>query len=439
MRYLTILMITMFFSGSIRANELDTQVLSAMKKSAEFMRSISTHGGYCGIYSLDLKQRFGESTYEKAKETEIWIQPPGTPSVGQCWLRAYKATGDTYYLDATREVAKALIWGQRTIGGWDHRVDVSHLTKNADMPVRRKGHCTFDDNITQGALSFLIDADEVLDEPWLNEGIELGLQFMLQSQFPNGAWPQWYPLRGGYHDYYTFNDRAINDCIGLMLKAHKIYGREAYLRSACKGGDFIIISQGDAPQSGWAQQYSHDMKPAWARRFEPAGICSHVTANNIRTLSDLYLYTEDKKYLSPIPSAIEWLNRSNIGPNRWARLYEEGTNRPIYGDREEGGKVFYDYDKISKKERTSYGWQGEYGIGSSISYYQRAKEIGPKAWRQKQAQSPSSDPDRIRQVIGALDEQGRWIRNETIRSQIFVGNFNILCSAVELTQENPDR
>ncbi len=143
---------------------LAEEVRVAMKNAATFFRSISTNGGYAGIYSLDLKSRYGEAFYEKAKKTEIWVQPPGTPSIGQCYLRAWRITGDKYYLDATREVAKALVWGQREIGGWDHRVDVAHLESDKAVPVRTKGRCTFDDDITQGALKFLIDADSVLDE-----------------------------------------------------------------------------------------------------------------------------------------------------------------------------------------------------------------------------------------------------------------------------------
>jgi hypothetical protein len=72
---------------------LTEEVRVAMKSAATFFRSISTNGGYAGIYSLDLKDRYGEALYEKAKKTEIWVQPPGTPSVGQCYLRAWRITG----------------------------------------------------------------------------------------------------------------------------------------------------------------------------------------------------------------------------------------------------------------------------------------------------------------------------------------------------------
>ena len=61
---------------------LDQQVRAALAKAATFLQSISTHGGYVGIYSHDLQQRYGEGLYEKARAEEIWVQPPGTPSVG---------------------------------------------------------------------------------------------------------------------------------------------------------------------------------------------------------------------------------------------------------------------------------------------------------------------------------------------------------------------
>jgi len=429
-------------TGTVRAEaELPQQAQAALKKATGYFRSIATNGGYAGIYSLDLKERYGEAIYEKARATEIWVQPPGTPTVGQCYLRAWRITGDAYYLEAARDVAKALAWGQRTVGGWDHRVDVAHMKPDEPRAERKPGRCTFDDRITQGALEFLIDADGAMDEPWLDEAIELGLQFMMESQFENGAWPQWYPLRGGYHDYYTFNDNAINDCIKLMLKAHKVYGKAVYLQTAVKGGDFIIASQLPAPQAGWAQQYSHDMKPAWARAFEPPGVCSAVTRRNIITLIDLYLYTKDARYLSPIPAAIAWLNDSMLGEHLWARIYEVGTNRAIYGDRMDGNKVIYDYDKVSRRERTSYAWRGEYGIESTIRYYERIVSLGQAAFEEpplpttaQRVERAASLAGRVRSIISALDEQGRWVRDESITCQTFTSNVTVLCDYLECVQ-----
>ena len=39
-------------------------------------------------------------------------------------------------------------------------------------------------------------------------------------------------------------------------------------------------------------------------------------------LIELFNYTGDKKFLEPIPAAIEWLEKSNIGDNLWDQLFD---------------------------------------------------------------------------------------------------------------------
>jgi hypothetical protein len=75
-------------------NQLVQEAETVLRNASAYFQSISTLGGYVGIYSIDLKQRYGEAVYEKAKASEIWVQPPGTPSVGECFLRAYRLTGE---------------------------------------------------------------------------------------------------------------------------------------------------------------------------------------------------------------------------------------------------------------------------------------------------------------------------------------------------------
>ena len=114
--------------------------------------------------------------------------------------QSFRVTGDDAYFSAARDAGRALAWGQRLAGGWDHRVDVAHLDPGdttAQRVRRNKGRCTFDDDISQGALTFLIELDDVVEEPWLTETAKLGIGHLLDSQFDNGSWPQWYPLRGG--------------------------------------------------------------------------------------------------------------------------------------------------------------------------------------------------------------------------------------------------
>ncbi len=82
---------------------LREEAATAMRRAAAFFRTrVSTEGGYLWRYSEDLSLREGEGT---ATDKMIWVQPPGTPSVGMAFLTAYEATDDSYYLDAARDAA----------------------------------------------------------------------------------------------------------------------------------------------------------------------------------------------------------------------------------------------------------------------------------------------------------------------------------------------
>lgn len=90
-------------------------VRAAMKKAATFYREkLASHGGYVYYYTPDLKERWGEG---KADVDTLFVQPPGTPTVGLAYLKAYAATQDKWYLDAARETALALVAGQLQSGG----------------------------------------------------------------------------------------------------------------------------------------------------------------------------------------------------------------------------------------------------------------------------------------------------------------------------------
>lgn len=422
--------------------ELSISVIKTMEVSFDFYRSISSGGGYAGIYSLDLKDRFRERTTEKSRipSTKIWVQPPGTPSVGLAFIRAYKITGEKQYLNAAIDVGMSLAWGQCSEGGWGYMADIARLGEVISTRKARDCECTFDDNTTQGALDFLIDLDGLIDEVWLSQAVENGINFVLKAQYPNGAWPQWYPLKGGLHDYYTFNDKAINDCIKVMLKSHNVYKYNKCLNSAKLGCDFMILSQLPAPQSGWAQQYSHDLKPARARSFEPAGVCSLVTVRNIDTLLDVSISTCDKKYLMPISRALSWLEKSKLPSGKWARLYEVGTNKPIYGDR--SGRVYYDLKELPEDVK-SYGWQGTFGVTKVKDRYEKMRGFGLEAYLKEEAvkrvnRNTEKTVKRVKKIINSLDNKGRWLHNDMIYIRDFVKNFNLLCGFLESIREEPE-
>jgi hypothetical protein len=450
----------------------------ALAKATAFMRSISTEGGYLWQYSKDLKDRGGE---EQATSSQIWIQPPGTPSMGGAFLRAYEVTRDERFLRAAQAAASALARSQLESGGWDYKFDFDPeksrawycRTDKGRIPeaqaARRRNVSTFDDDNTQSALRFLMafvtttqaaTGPEVLE---IRQTLEYGLARMLEAQYPNGAWPQRfdgkprdaarhpvkpasipkeYPReysKENYAGHYTLNDGAQFDCIYTLLDAHKRFGKPEYLAAALRGGDFLILAQLPAPQSAWAQQYNANMEPAWARAFEPPAVCAGESAGAIRCLVDLYLETGDEKYLKPIPAAIDWYERSQLAPNLWARFYELGTNRPIYGDRD--GKIHYRLDEISEERRTGYSWQGSAGAGA-IAYYEAVRKAGRDAYLKRRQRddaaakrSASSLESGVREIIASLDAEGRWLNRDRIETRLFIRNAGVLCDYLKAAQD----
>jgi hypothetical protein len=134
---------------------------AALDKAVDYLRSISTEGGYLWRYSLDLKERSGEV---KASDSQAWVQPPGTPAVGMAFLRAFSATKDDRFFDAATAVAEALARGQLESGGWDYLIEFDPQKRRAwsyrsdrasstdaspSINAARKNVSTYDDDNTQ--------------------------------------------------------------------------------------------------------------------------------------------------------------------------------------------------------------------------------------------------------------------------------------------------
>jgi hypothetical protein len=400
----------------------------------------------------DLSLRWGE---EPLDADTIEVQPPGTPAVGQSFLRAYKATGDKKALAAAKDAACALIRGQNKHGGWDHTIDFADLSNET---------VSFDDNQTQSAVSFLMALDQEIDDESLSAATKRAVDMMITTQLDNGGWPHKYPKRGNYHDFATFNDGGINDCIRIMIEANQFYvDNKSIEKSLRRAARFMTISQLPPPQPGWAQQYDESLQPAWARAFEPPSVCPLVTVRNIDTLIDLYLVFGDNTLLEPIPGALRWLRNIRLENGKWARFVELGTNKALYYDR---GRIRVDsMAKLHPERSTGYGYETdlEAQLKACSKRYEKALELGRDGLRKYENPELSNEQaierlkalsGSVKRIIEAQEPSGAWITRgdrfkttmprgirwngqytvmDRISSFVFNRNVAVLCEYIELS------
>src|SRR4029078_10635925 len=78
---------------------------------------------------------------------------------------------------------------------------------------------TFDNDATTTQLRYLAKVIAALrfgDSVKYRAAFLHGLDYIFASQFPNGGWPQVWPLQGGYHDAITYNDGALVHVLDLL-------------------------------------------------------------------------------------------------------------------------------------------------------------------------------------------------------------------------------
>ncbi len=248
---------------------------------------------------------------------------------------------------------------------------------------------TLDNDATITELRFLArvagQAPVPAGEAWRASFLR-GVRYLLAAQFPNGGWPQVWPLEGGYHDAITYNDDAVTEAAELLTDVANGQGDYAFApadlrRQAASAADravtCVLATQVvvDGKRTIWAQQ--HDaltLKPVAGRNFEPAEPSTEESADLLLYLMSLpnpspalvaavhagadylaanALYnwawtggrdTEGGRRLTPKPGA---------GP-LWARYYARATNTPVFGDRDK--TLHDDVNELSLERRNGYAW-----------------------------------------------------------------------------------
>lgn len=423
---LCVLAICFLFSSAYADVVTRDSVLTTMEKSSRFMmEKVSYQGGFVWSYLPDFSRQWGEL---EARRTMIWLQPPGTATVGHVLLDAYHATGDEYYINAAEQVAAAIVHAQLPSGGWNYVADFAgekSLRKWYDTIGRNAwrleefqiyyGNATFDDGGTIDAATFLLRMDNEKPNSKYRPALNKAIDFVLKSQYPIGGWPQRFPPRKAlalkqeafkqqahkqhfeYSSFITFNDDVADKNIGFLLLCNQVLGDARLLEPINRAMNAYIALQMKPPQAGWALQYDLDFLPAAARSFEPKSIAPGTTADNIVQLIKFYRLTGEQNFLTPIPAALAWLETTKLPSAQikrdraFAGNVEVGSGKFLYthrrGSNVANGEYYVDYN--SEKTLAHYGSTRHIDIESLHAAYDEALHLLPKELAK---QSPLENP-----------------------------------------------
>ena len=409
------------------------EVEEGIIRAAKAFSGLSYEGGYPFMISADLQVRYNAGHGVKnpfPDETYLTIEPPGTPSVGRAFLRAYRATGDERLLDMAKEVGDALATVQLDVGGWRMRQPLSDEWSNRYIDdtnaYRRTPQADFDDARTQGPTLFFIElVRDGSDSERHKEALNRALNLFLEAQYPSGGWPQYYPLEtedghsdlDNYRRYHHINDASIPDCIDVLLAAYQAFGDEEHLEAAVRAADWLLEVR--LPGAAWAQQYYDDFikgplkpnSPAPGRWFEPMAITAAETLHVLDILIDVWLETGDGRYVEPFGEVAEWYERSRLDDGRWARFYELHTNRPLYCTPDR--VITYSDEDL----RPGYAWKGTWGQ-RALETIARVKSLGRDGiLEEREAEPDAAGFERLarnaREALDALDERNFWLETRS--------------------------
>jgi len=353
------------------------------------------------------RQLASDKNVLRTEERKAGITHPTVPpSANSALGLALNRPADWYGQAAARHIADIIVSFQTPAGGWSKNLN---LTRSARVP----GESFAPDNLSRWLSN--VDYDEPSDTNWDYVGtfdndatttelrflarvitagganrasyraaFQRGLDYIFAAQFPNGGWPQVWPLQGGYHDGVTYNDDALLNVLELLRDVGAATNEFAFVPAnsrtradaALKRGlDCVLATQVvvDGHRTAWCQQYDAlTLQPASARNYEMPALTSSESADLMSFL--MQLPYPDSNVVTAIQAAAAWFEQTKImnksyrfvrGHGRqlvdapgngplWARYYEIGTNRHIFGDRDRS--IHDDVNEISQERRNGYAW-----------------------------------------------------------------------------------
>ncbi len=308
------------------------------------------------------------------------------------WGKAILRQKPEWYASAgARAIADNVVHWQSPQGGWPKNTDLAAPPPSPEALgelLRHGGTNTIDNGATTTPLRYLALMVQATRDTRFRAAFDRGFDYLLAAQYPNGGWPQYFPLRKGYYSHITYNDDAMVNVLTILRDA--ALGKPPYdfvdagrrARAAAgvvRGIDCILRTQikQDAKLTAWCAEHDETtLEPAWARNFEPPTLSGGESVGVVRFLMEIEEPTP--QIVAAVEGAVAWFQAVAIHGMRleeftaadgkrdkrvvadptakplWARFYELGTNRPVFTGRD---KVLrYAISEIEQERRNGYAY-----------------------------------------------------------------------------------
>jgi len=316
------------------------------------------------------------------------------------WGRCLGQKAEFYKSDQAIRIADNVLLYQRNTGGWQKNTEMadvlSEQEKDKLRTAKSRKDSTFDNGATHTQMRYLARVFQATGLERFGEAFLKAMDYVLEAQYANGGWPQYYPVEGnsGYSKYITFNDGAM---IGLMTLLRDVAEKKtpyAFVDESRRNRAEAAVQKGvecilkcqivvDKKKTAWCAQ--HDEKtfePRKARSYELPSISGAESVGIARFL--MSIEGPGPEIIEAVQSAVAWFNEAKLEGIRlirkedkstpegwdkiiiedtsarpmWARFYDIKTNKPIFCSRD--GIPRENLADISYERRNGYSWLGYY-------------------------------------------------------------------------------
>jgi PelA/Pel-15E family pectate lyase len=302
-------------------------------------------------------------------------------------------TPDSWFASAEAvALAEVLISYQTPTGGWSKAVATSAGKRPAGTHWTTQSgdgwhYCgTLDNRSTTEQIKVLSGVYSATKKAEAKQAALRGIDYLLEAQYPNGGWPQNYPIEPGYHEAITLNDNAMLHVLELLLTVsegtHPFTFVEEPLRQRAKaafehGLPCLATAQvrvNDKPTVWCAQHHPLTLAPESARAKEPASLSGSESNELLKFLMRKAPLRAD--ITAMIEPALAWLEAHRItglrktkndkgktdylpDPNStevyWARFYDVSSGKPVFAGAQDG-IVYSTYSEMASKNKVSYDY-----------------------------------------------------------------------------------